>query len=419
MNIKQIGAIGGAIALILCWPFVVGHMAQLSIERSIVQLINENTRAEVIKYDRGYLSSKVKIRLSVIKKDLKDEFIAGGFPTEFTFDTSLKHGFVSIQGTSKIEELPELLMLKTDTYLSGNTDFDLMVNEWKSSELNDKASFTIASSELKGRINIDGGIKYKLRIPYLNIESLSDQSASFSDIDFEGNGKKLNSVWIGDHILKTGKINFSRDCDSAHFKWNDSRYEFSSKLDDENSRVITRHVVELNNIETEEGRVEHILFDFELGDMDSTAFDQLINFYRDGEQSKTASAVEKIKPYIEQLFSRGFYMSLNSLVVDISDKSKVNASIKLSIPEGTDGVSDNPTVVIPKLTGTASSQLTQGFSKQFPLIQQGVNQAKQNGLVSEVDDNYIIDAEINNGNLDFSTGQKLPLMSLLIPLITQ
>ena len=67
------------------------------------------------------------------------------------------------------------------------------------------------------------------------------------------------------------------------------------------------------------------------------------------------------------------------------------------------------------MTGTASSQLTQGFSGQFPLIQQGVNQAKQNGLVSEVDDNYIIDAEINNGNLDFSTGQKLPLMSLLIP----
>ena len=205
-------------------------------------------------------------------------------------------------------------MLKTNTYLSGNTDFDLMVNEWKSSELNDKASFTIASSEFKGSFNIDGRIKYKLQIPYLNIESLSDQTASFSDIDFEGNGKKLNSVWIGDHILKTGKINFSRDSDSAHFKWNDSRYEFSSKLDDENSRVITRHVVELNNIETEEGRVEHILFDFELGDMDSNAFDQLINFYRDGEQSKTASAVEKIKPYIEQLFSRGFYMSLNSLV---------------------------------------------------------------------------------------------------------
>ena len=351
MNIKQIGAIGGAIALILCWPFVVGHMAQLSIERSIAQLINENTRVEVVQYDRGYLSSKVKIRFSVIKKDLKDEFITSGFPTEFTLDTLLKHGFVSIQGTSKIEDLPEFLMLKTDTYLSGNTDFDLMVNKWKSSELNDDASFNIANSELKGRVNIDGGIKYKLRIPYLDIESLSDQSASFSDIDFEGNGKKLNSVWIGDHILKTGKINFSRNSDSTEFKWDGSRYEFSSKLEDENSRVITRHVVELNNIETDEGKIEHILFDFELGDMDSTAFDQLINFYRDGEQSKTATAIEKVKPYIEQLFSRGFYMSLNTLVVDISDDSKVDASIKLSIPEGTDGVSDHPTVLISNLTG--------------------------------------------------------------------
>ena len=99
--------------------------------------------------------------------------------------------------------------------------------------------------------------------------------------------------------------------------------------------------------------------------MDSVAFDQLINFYRDGEQSKTASAVEKIKPYIEQLFSRGFYVALNALSIEISDDSKVNASLKLSIPEGTDGVSANPTLIISKLTGPASSQLTRALADNF------------------------------------------------------
>ena len=419
MNIKQISAIGGAVALILCWPFVVGHMAQLSIERGMSLLTNDNTRTEIIQYDRGYLSSTLKIRFSVVKKELRDELAESGFPTELTLDTHLEHGLVSLHGETYIEGLPEFLELKTNTYLSGKTDFDLMVNEWKTTQQSDVASFSIANAEFKGSFNIDGRIKYKLQIPYLNISSSSNKSVSFANIDFEGSGTKLNSVWIGSHSLKTGKINVGQDSDSYELKWDKSRYEFSSNLDDEDNRVITRHVAELHNIETDEGEIEHALFDFELGDMDSVAFDQLINFYRDGEQSKTASAVEKIKPYIEQLFSRGFYVALNALSIEISDDSKVNASLKLSIPEGTDGVSDNPTVIISKLTGTASSQLTRGFSGQFPLIQQGISRAQQNGFVSEIDDSYFIDAEINNGNVDFSTGQKLPLMSLLIPLVTQ
>jgi uncharacterized protein YdgA (DUF945 family) len=253
----------------------------------------------------------------------------------------------------------------------------------------------------------------------VSIESLSGESASFSNIDFEGNGQKINSVWMGEHTLKTGEMYLNRASDFAEFKWGQSRYEFSSSLNDENNRVNTRHLIELHKVETDEGKIEHTLFDFELGGIDSVAFGQLINFYRDGAKLETESALEKVRPYVEQLFSRGFFLSLNALSINISDENKADTSFKLSIPEGTDNVSNNPTVLIPKLIGTASTHLTHGFAQQFPLINKGINKAKQNGFVSEVDDTYIIDAEINNGSVDFSTGRKLPLMGLLVPIITQ
>ncbi|PNQ54052.1 DUF945 domain-containing protein, partial [Vibrio agarivorans] len=65
-NFKKLGAIGGAISLALCWPLAVGQIGQSIIENGIAEMNSDEIKAEIVSYDRSYLSSVVLTRYTVI-----------------------------------------------------------------------------------------------------------------------------------------------------------------------------------------------------------------------------------------------------------------------------------------------------------------------------------------------------------------
>ncbi|ETZ11353.1 hypothetical protein AJ90_21740 [Vibrio parahaemolyticus M0605] len=91
-NLKKLGAIGGAISLALCWPLAVGQIGQSIIEDGIANMNDKMIKGEVVEYQRGYLSSVVLTRYSVVDPELKTQFERDGLPIMFEVTSDVSHG---------------------------------------------------------------------------------------------------------------------------------------------------------------------------------------------------------------------------------------------------------------------------------------------------------------------------------------
>ncbi|MFA0521925.1 DUF945 family protein, partial [Vibrio sp. 10N.222.55.E8] len=87
--------------------------------------------AEIVEYDRGYLSSNVKTRLTVTDENLKEQLAQDGMPTEFVINSVVSHGLVSLNAVSTLENKDSVpVTLTTSTELNGNTDFNFELSQF-------------------------------------------------------------------------------------------------------------------------------------------------------------------------------------------------------------------------------------------------------------------------------------------------
>ena len=125
-NLKKMGAIGGAISLALCWPLAVGQIGQSIIEDGIANTNDEMVKGEVVEYDRGYLSSVVLTRYTVVDPEIKAQLERDGLPTAFDVTSDVTHGLTSLSADSRLVDADFLpLTMHSQTQLNGNTDFTL------------------------------------------------------------------------------------------------------------------------------------------------------------------------------------------------------------------------------------------------------------------------------------------------------
>ena len=69
-KLRKYAAVGGAIVLVLCWPLAVGQIGQNVIQDGVAQMNSDVVKAEIVHYDRGYLSSTVQTRYTIIDPTL-------------------------------------------------------------------------------------------------------------------------------------------------------------------------------------------------------------------------------------------------------------------------------------------------------------------------------------------------------------
>ena len=198
-QLKKYGAIGGAIALALCWPLAVGQIGKNVIEDGVAHLTNESLNAEVISYDRGYLSSEVTTRYTVQDPILAKELELDGFPTEFVVNSHVTHGLLSLQAESTLEDTERFpLKLTTVTQLNGNTDYSFELGNWhQSSEGEDAAMISVTASTLKGHLTVLGEVSYDLNVPSVEIDFNSGEKMLISGIKGVGNGRnRIIFGWV-------------------------------------------------------------------------------------------------------------------------------------------------------------------------------------------------------------------------------
>lgn len=414
-QLKKYGAIGGAIALALCWPLAVGQIGQNVVTDGINQLNSGSVTAEIVKYDRGYLSSEVQTRYVVTDPEMAEMLAADGLPNQFVVNSHVSHGLLSLKAHSVLDDVDELpVTLDTVTQLNGNTDFTLTFDAWhQTTDDVDGAMVSISRSVLQGHATVLGEITYDLNVPSVEVDFNSGEKLLLSALKGSGQGRMSNGLWLGEQMMRFGDVSISSTDQVTMFGMKNAQYEFSSLVEETTQRVSSQHVFSVEDLVTTEGTVDKLLVDVELGNLDSESFEHLLNLYQSN-PVLTEEDVQSAIPYVETLVEKGFYLSMNKMALTLGDNGEFESQWKITLPEGTDNITQNPAMILPALTGQLDTFFSNELVEQYPFIKQGVDEAIVMEFVEQTDKGYQINAELKEGNLLFKSGQEIPLMALLI-----
>ncbi|MDG3087969.1 DUF945 family protein [Vibrio hannami] len=418
-SLKKIGAIGGAIVLAACWPLAVGQIGQTVMKDGIAELSNQQVEAEVVEYDRGYLSSVAKTRYEITDPALKQQFIADGLPTTFVVKHNISHGLLGIDAVSTPENVDALpITLNTHTQLNGNTDFSLDIENLNFVDENNLGgSVSVSRSRITGNATVLGELKFAFSFPSIQVSFETGEKLAFTDLTGSGEGKKNNGFWHGEQHVNLGDVALETATGQMLVSGQNLGYHFVSSLNEAGDRIQTNHKLTADKFLNTEGEIQDLNVDFTLGQLDTDAFESLVDIYQN-HTVLTDAVLNQSAPHIDNLFDKGFELSMNQMKLSLG-QGVFDSKWKLVVPQGTSDVSKDLSKVIPALTGKLDTFISNGLVTEYPFIQEGIDELVIMEMIKPVEDGYKIDATVEDGNIVFESGQKMPLIALLFPMIAR
>ncbi len=414
-NLKLIGAVGGAISLVLCWPLAVGQIGQNVVTDGLAHLSNNDISAELIEYDRGYLSSKVQTRYSVINPVLKQQFVAEGLPTEIVVESAVSHGLVAISALSTFPEYPDApVVIETNTQLNGTTSFKTTVEDWHyQTQGPDAVAISMLASQFTGKVTPLGEASYEMSVPSIAISFSTEEKILLSNLTGEGNGKYDAGFWIGKQSVKFDSLSAETDSGDRLFNIENASYDFDSEMDSASSRFTSIHNINFAKVYVEgNNEVKDLTFNFTMGDLDSTSFRALSDIYQSNPDLAN-SDLERALPHVDALFSQGFFMSLDPLSFKVGE-GEFSSKMTLNVPQGTNNVLSDPSVLLSALGGNVETFVSNQLAADLPAIRQGVDELVVMEMMTLKPEGYHLNAEIKEGNLVFANGNQVPLFALFM-----
>lgn len=417
-QLKKYGAIGGAVALVLCWPLAVGHIGQKVVEDGIAQLNNEGVSAEIVSYDRSYLSSVVETRYQVQDPVLREQLEVDGLPTELIVKSDISHGLLSLSAKSVLANFPDFpLQMNTVTQLNGNTDFEMTLDSW-SYQGNDQqtVSMSISPSVITGTATVLGNMTFQANIPSIQLDFENGEQLRITEVVGNGVGIKENGFWLGEQSASMKHFTILDQNHESLFDIDAMGYTFKSSLNTETDRIDTQHVFDLAQLTYPEGgELSDLNIDFALNALDRASFEGLVDMYQSN-PSMAQADINVLAPLIETLFARGFQVSMNDIHFKI-EQEEFKSKWLLEVPEGTNNVSRDPSVVLPAIQGNMNAYMSQGLINAHPMLAQGIDELIVMDMVQDKDEGYELTADIEAGQLVFANGQRIPLIAMFLPLL--
>ncbi|HDZ5414676.1 TPA: DUF945 family protein [Vibrio harveyi] len=418
-NLKKIGAIGGAISLALCWPLAVGQIGQTIIEDGIANMNDEMVKGEIVEYDRGYLSSVVLTRYTVVDPEIKAQLERDGLPTAFDVTSDVTHGLTSLSADSKLVDADFLpLTMHSKTQLNGNTDFMLNLASWNYQ--NDAQGMHLSSSpaQVKGNVTVLGDLNYQVSIPSVQIDFENGEEIHLTELKGEGKGKQAKGYWLGEQSFSLQKLDIVDAQLAPMFLIENASYSGNTSLNESGDKLNTQLVLDAKQMRLTDGTdVDNFKLDFAIGDIDSQSFDQIMSIYQNSPMLDEQE-IQKLLPHIDTLFSKGFNLSVNELSLAFGD-GKFRNEWQLSVPEGTDHITQDPMKLMTATKGSLNTYFSDELVDLYPFIQEGVDELMVMELIEKKDKGYELKAQISDGKLKFENGQEFPLIALLMPALMQ
>ncbi|HHB1595121.1 TPA: DUF945 family protein [Vibrio campbellii] len=418
-NLKKMGAIGGAISLALCWPLAVGQIGQSIIEDGITNMNDEMVKGEVVEYDRGYLSSVVLTRYTVVDPEIKAQLERDGLPTAFDVTSDVTHGLTSLSADSRLVDADFLpLTMHSQTQLNGNTDFTLDLASWNYQ--NDAQGMHLSSSpaQVKGNVTVLGDLNYQVSIPSVQIDFENGEEIHLTELTGKGKGKQAKGYWLGEQSFSLQKLDIVDAQLAPLFLIENASYSGNTSLNEAGDKLSSKLVLDAKQMRLTDGTdVDNFKLDFAIGDVDSKSFDEIMSIYQSSPMLDEQE-IQKLLPHIDALFSKGFSLSVNELSLAFGEGTFRN-EWQLSVPQGTDNITQDPMKLMTATSGSLNTYFSDELVDLYPFIQESVDELMVMELIEKKDDGYELKAQISDGKLKFENGQEFPLIALLMPAMMQ
>ncbi|UQA51538.1 DUF945 family protein [Vibrio sp. ED002] len=418
-NLKKIGAIGGAISLALCWPLAVGQIGQTIIEDGIANMNDDMVKGEIVEYDRGYLSSVVLTRYTVVDPDIKTQLERDGLPTTFDVTSDLSHGLTSLTADSKLVDADFLpLTMHSKTQLNGNTAFTLDLDSWNYQ--NDAQGMSLSTSPLQitGDVTVLGDLNYQVSVPSVQVDFENGEEIHLTKLTGQGKGKQAKGYWLGEQTFSLQKLDVVDAQLAPMFMIENATYNGNTSLNETGDKLNSKLNLEANQLRLTDGTdVDNFKLDFSIADVDSQSFDQIMSIYQNSPMLDEQE-IQTLLPHIDTLFSKGFKLSVNELSLAFGE-GKFRNEWQLSVPEGTDNITQDPMKLMTATSGSLSTYFSDELVDLYPFIQESVDELMVMELIEKKDNGYQLKAQISDGKLKFENGQEFPLIALLMPALMQ
>lgn len=460
-NVKKYGAIAGGVALVLCWPLAVGKIGQTAMEKFVGNLNGSSVSAKIVSYDRGYLSSVVKTEVDIKNPTLLRQLKADGMPTSYVITSDVSHGLYRLTSHSMLDGYADFpVTLDTVTQLNGNTKYKVNVANWHvkgKDKSNGNYSISMSPSYLSGDVSVLGKASFKLDIPSIELDFGSGEKMLISSITGQGLGKRDKGFWLGEQTINLGELKvvtnkvphtITQDHHSTStasmktvssvdegtakvatpaqkntipavstqhttFDLKDGKLHFRSSLGDKGERIDAHHTLSVKTITMADGtQASDLMLDATLGNIDKLSFEKITELLQKSE-SMTNDDIQHTVPYVNSLFDKGFYLAVNQLSMKVG-KGEFRSDLKFVIPAGTANVVKNPMVLLTALQGHLNTFLNTAMVKDYPFMQREVDSAVASKMMTKTDKGYDVKAKIEQGNLVFENGHKIPLLGLFI-----
>lgn len=418
-NLKKLGAIGGAISLALCWPLAVGQIGQSIIEDGIANMNDEMIKGEVIEYQRGYLSSVVLTRYTVVDPELKTQLLRDSIPTTFDVTSDVSHGLTSLTADSKLVENDFLpLTLQSQTQLNGNTAFTLDLDSWHYRNEAEDISVSTSPAKVSGNVTVLGDLNYQVSVPYVQVDFVNGDELHLNGLTGQGKGKQVKGYWLGEQVFSLDKLDVVDSTMTPVFLIENAKYSGNTATDETGEKLNSQFNLAAKNLRLTDGTdVDDFKLDFSIADVDSQSFDEIMSIYQSS-AVLSEQEVASLLPHIDTLFSKGFNLSVNELSLAFGE-GKFHNEWELSIPQGTEQITQNPMKLVNVTNGALSTYFSDELVDHYPFIQEGIDELLIMELIDKVEGGYQLKAQIGDGKLKFENGHEFPLIALLMPALMQ
>ncbi|WP_417877125.1 DUF945 family protein [Vibrio sp.] len=418
-NLKKLGAIGGAISLALCWPLAVGQIGQSIIEDGIANMNDEMIKGEVIEYQRGYLSSVVLTRYTVVDPELQTQLVRDNVPTTFDVTSDVSHGLTSLTADSKLVDSDFVpLTLHSQTQLNGNTAFTLELDSWHYRNEAEDLSVSTSPVKVSGNVTVLGDLNYQVSVPYVQVDFVNGDELHLNGLSGQGKGKQVKGYWLGEQAFSLEKLDVVNSAMTQIFLIENANYSGNTATDETGEKLNSQFNLAAKNLRLTDGTdVDDFKLDFSIADVDSQSFDEIMSIYQSS-AVLSEQEVASLLPHIDTLFSKGFNLSVNELSLAFGE-GKFHNEWELSVPQGTEKITQNPMKLVNVTNGALSTYFSDELVEHYPFIEEGIDELLIMELIDKVDGGYQLKAQIGDGKLKFENGHEFPLIALLMPALMQ
>ncbi len=424
-ELRKYAAIGGAVALVACWPFATGKIGEAIFKDGIASYSNSIIEVESISYDRGYLSSTAQSRIHVVDQGLSEELKQAGYPTDILVEHDISHGLFSISSTSTFvstedtSEFVQGLTLTTESELTGTTNLLLTSKDTDFATEDLKAQgvekLFLAASQISATVAKDGQFTVSYQLPKTELRLDNQSEMTIDNVAGQSVGHYVDDIFIGEASVGFDKlvlndIETQLNNEVKGFKYTSVNQINEVKDKTEDNTFTSKNTLTLAEAATSAGVLKDGVFDISFENLNYDALLKLVPLLQ--EQELTNENVEQLMLSFDLLVAKGFSLNINEFSANVLG-SKVDSKVLLTLPAGTARASQNADKLIQTLQGNTELVIAKKLVDETPELRMQMDELLINEFAVEDGDNYRLSAKIADGQIELLNGQKMPLFMLL------